>query len=319
MDLGRNWNVHLVETHKSGSQSRKRDRGWNASDGCYGERCGGGGRAGLEQRIELLPKEARWVTQMLVAQLDFVMGQIEQMEKRLAELVRITPAMQWLKTLPGIGVILAATIELEIGQIGRFPSAPHFTSYAGTTPRVHASGGKVRCGRLRCDANQYLKWAFVEAANSVAVNHPRYAQRHVSQLYKRLAGPQGAQQGHLERSPATWPRPPFTCCPGNNPIEIPLPKRVAQRRCKRGAVMIPSSAGSLDECDTPPEYFSCPPEGEETTGYNPFRIRTRGVDKRAFRDDRKNCLLGNLIAVNHEQTETNFPEAGVSHSETSCY
>src|SRR5437899_5021423 len=91
-----------------------------------------------------------------------------------------------LMTLPGIAEILAATIALEIGDIGRFPDAPHLASYAGTTPRVHASGGRVRYGRLRADVNRYLKGAFVEAANSAAVNHRRCPDRHVSQLYDRL-------------------------------------------------------------------------------------------------------------------------------------
>ncbi len=151
-----------------------------------------GARGELERRIGRLPSQARWVTQMLVAQLDFVVVQVQSLEQRLGELVRITPPMQWLQTLPGIGVILAATIELEIGDIRRFPGALHLTSYAGTTPRVHASGGRVRYGRLRPDVNQYLKWAFVEAANSVAVNHPRCSQRHASQLYARLR----ARKGH---------------------------------------------------------------------------------------------------------------------------
>jgi transposase len=151
-----------------------------------------GARGELEQRIGQLPRHAGWVSQMLLSQLEFVQGQVQQLERQLGELVRTTPAMQWLKTLPGIGVILAATIELEVGDSGRFPSALRFTSYAGTTPRVHASGGRVRYGRLRADVNQYLKWAFVEAANSVAVNYPRYRQRHVSQLYARLR----ARKGH---------------------------------------------------------------------------------------------------------------------------
>ncbi len=153
-----------------------------------------GARGEREQRIGRLPPQARWVTQMLGAQLDFVRGQIQPLERRLAELVRITPEMQWLQTLPGIGVILAATIELEIGDSGRFPSAPQLTSYAGTTPRVHASGGRVRYGRLRPDVNPYWKWAFVEAANSVAVNHPRCSQRHASQLYARLRERKGHSQ-----------------------------------------------------------------------------------------------------------------------------
>lgn len=154
-----------------------------ASD-AYGKKA----RPELQQRIAQLPPQSRWVSEQLLLQLDFVMGQIGQLEQRLQELVRITAAMQWLQSLPGIAVILAASIALEIGDIARFPSAEHLASYSGTTPRVHASGGKVRYGRLRPDVNRYLQWAFVEAANSVAVNPSRYehAGRHVHQLYARL-------------------------------------------------------------------------------------------------------------------------------------
>jgi len=147
---------------------------------------GAGARAELEQQIELLPPQTRWVSEQLLAQLDFVRQQIEAVEERLEERVEVTPAMQRLRSLPGIGVILAATIALEVGDVSRFPTAAHLASYAGTTPRVHASGGKVRYGPTRPDVNRYLKWAFAEAANSVAVNHARCPQRHVSQLYRRL-------------------------------------------------------------------------------------------------------------------------------------
>jgi transposase len=148
----------------------------------YGKR----GRAELEKHLEGLPEQTRWVSGQLLAQLDFVSAQVKQLEQRLQELVEVTPEMQWLLTLPGVGVILAATIALEIGEVERFPSAMHLASYSGTTPRVHASGGKVRYGSLRADVNRYLKWAFAEAANSVAVNHRRCPERHVSQLYRRL-------------------------------------------------------------------------------------------------------------------------------------
>lgn len=148
----------------------------------YGKR----GRAELEKYLQGLPEQTRWVSGQLLLQLDFISAQVKQLEQRLQELVEVTPEMQWLLTMPGVGVILAATIALEIGEIERFPSAMHLASYAGTTPRVHASGGKVRYGPLRADVNRYLKWAFAEAANSVAVNHTRCPERHVSQLYRRL-------------------------------------------------------------------------------------------------------------------------------------
>jgi transposase len=153
----------------------------------YGKR----GRAELEKHLQGLPEQTRWVSQQLLLQLDFVSQQVRQLEQRLEELVQVSEAMQWLLTLPGIGVILAATIALEIGEVSRFPSAAHLASYAGTTPRVHASGGKVRYGPLRADVNRYLKWAFAEAANSVAVNHTRCPDRHVSQLYQRLRQKKG--------------------------------------------------------------------------------------------------------------------------------
>lgn len=147
---------------------------------------GKGARADLEQQVASLPPQTRWVTEQLLAQLDFVQQQIGRVEERLDQLVECTPEMQWLMSLPGVGVILAATIALEIGVVSRFPSADRLASYAGTTPRVHASGGRVRYGRLRPDVNRYLKWAFAEAANSVAVNSQRCPERHVSRLYQRL-------------------------------------------------------------------------------------------------------------------------------------
>ena len=96
---------------------------------------------------------------------------MQQFEQRREELVKVTSAMQGRMNWPGVGVILAATIALEIGEVSRFASAERLASYAGTTPRVHASGDRVRNGRTRPDVNRYLKWAFAEAANSVAVNH----------------------------------------------------------------------------------------------------------------------------------------------------
>lgn len=163
--------------------------GWVST---YSDPYGKKARAQLEARLTLLPPQTEWVSRLLLAQLDSLQQQIGQVEERLEALVEVTPAMQQLRSLPGIGVILAATIALEVGEVDRFPSAEHLASYAGTTPRVHASGGRVRYGRTRPDVNRYLKWAFAEAGNSVAVNHRRHPQRHVSQLYRRLR----ARKGH---------------------------------------------------------------------------------------------------------------------------
>ncbi len=85
-------------------------------------------------------------------------------------------------------------IGLEIGDIRRFKWANRLASYAGTVPRVHASGGKTRLGRTRPDVNHYLKWAYIEAGNSVAVHRKHYPYRHVTQLYTRIRTHRGHAQ-----------------------------------------------------------------------------------------------------------------------------
>jgi transposase len=148
----------------------------------FGERA----RREMDRRRGRLPEQAGWVVEQMLRQIDTLKEQIGEFEQRIGVVVEVTPAMQRLMSLPGIGVILAATAELEIGDITRFPSAEHLAAYAGTTPRVHSSGDRTRYGRTRPDVNRYLKWAFAEAGNSVAVNHTRCPDRHVSQLYRHL-------------------------------------------------------------------------------------------------------------------------------------
>jgi transposase len=154
----------------------------------YGKRA----RAEWEQRIASLPEQTRWTLQQMLKQVDHLNAQVAAFEQRLDALVEVTPDMQLLMSLPGVAVILSATIALEMGEVSRFAGAERFASYAGTVPRVHASGDRVRFGRTRPDVNRYLKWAFAEAANSVAVNHRRFPERHVSQLYLRVR----ARKGH---------------------------------------------------------------------------------------------------------------------------
>ena len=157
----------------------------------YSDMYGKKAREELNKLLEQLPPQTKYVTEALLQQLDFVEQQIEGMEKRLQELVKITPAIQLLMTMPGVGFILATAIAWEIGEISRFACAPRLAAYAGTTPRVHASGGKIRYGQMRSDVNHYLKWAFAEAGNSVALHAKRSPMRHVSQLYQRIRDRKG--------------------------------------------------------------------------------------------------------------------------------
>jgi transposase len=152
------------------------------------------GRKGMKVMVSVLgqlPSNTRYKTELLLEQLDQTEQKIKALEARMKMMFKETEQHSLLKTMPGIGFILSVVILQEIGDIGRFGSAERFASYSGVTPRVHASGGKVRYGRLRPDTNHYLKWAFSEAGNSVALNRNRFPDRHVSGLYNRIRGRKG--------------------------------------------------------------------------------------------------------------------------------
>jgi len=140
----------------------------------------------LEAKLVLLPPHSRFCVERILEQLEAVQVQIELLEGRMKNAFRTNREIELLQTLPGVGFILAVVILLEVGEISRFPAASRLASCAGTTPRVHASGDKMRYGRLRPDVNRYLKWAFVEAANVICVNHRRFPIRHIDRLYIKI-------------------------------------------------------------------------------------------------------------------------------------
>jgi transposase len=60
----------------------------------------------------------------------FLKQQIQQLEKGIQNKVKLNKAFQQLLTVPGIGLILAMKIMLEVGDIGRFPQVGNSASYS---------------------------------------------------------------------------------------------------------------------------------------------------------------------------------------------
>jgi len=91
--------------------------------------------------------------------------QIETLEKRLKQRVILRPEYHLLKTVPGIGDVLATTIMLETGTINRFTQVGNFSSYCRCVDSLKESNGKRKGEGNTKNGNKYLAWAFVEAAN----------------------------------------------------------------------------------------------------------------------------------------------------------
>ncbi len=91
--------------------------------------------------------------------------QIDGSEKELAKHCRDNPGYALLKSVAGIGDVLATVILLETGSIDRFADVGKYASYCRCVGSAHVSNGKKKGEGNTKNGNRYLAWAYVEAAN----------------------------------------------------------------------------------------------------------------------------------------------------------
>jgi transposase len=80
-------------------------------------------------------------------------------------------ALQLLRSIPGVGKILALVILYEIEDIRRFEQVGRFISYARLVKCSRESAGKKSGARNSKIGNAHLKWAFSEAAVLLLKEH----------------------------------------------------------------------------------------------------------------------------------------------------
>jgi transposase len=116
--------------------------------------------------------------------------QIGGIEEELKGRLHLRAGYRNLESVPGIGKILAMTIMLETGDIGRFPTVGNYSSYCRCVKSDRVSNGKRKGVGNRKNGNRYLSWAFREAAH-FAVQYSdrirRYHQRKASKTHRRVA------------------------------------------------------------------------------------------------------------------------------------
>ncbi len=88
-------------------------------------------------------------------------------ESQLRALARQMPVVQQLCSIPGVGLITSTALFAFVGDVGRFPSARHFASYLGLTPREHSSGLRRRLGAISKRGDGYLRMLLTHGARSV--------------------------------------------------------------------------------------------------------------------------------------------------------
>ena len=123
-------------------------------------------RAEIKRAINgQLTKKQRHFLQLQVAMLDGLLGHLEEIEKSIAALSeKWEDDIERLDTIPGIATASATAIIGEIGiDMGKFPTAEHFCSWAGLAPGDNMSAGKKKSARITF-GNPYVKGLICERA-----------------------------------------------------------------------------------------------------------------------------------------------------------
>lgn len=94
--------------------------------------------------------------------------------------------VQLLMTIPGIGAYSAMLIQSEVGDISRFYSSKHFSSYCGLVPSTSSSANRTFHGPIVNNCSKYLRWILIEAANK-----PHLYKGPLYEFYQRIKDKKG--------------------------------------------------------------------------------------------------------------------------------
>jgi transposase len=98
-------------------------------------------------------------------------SQIEEFEEKIEKQAKLDEDTKLLMTIPGISFFSALLIISEIGDYRRFSSGRKLCCFAGLVPSIHASGGKIRHGRIIKQGSANLRFALLQAIPHLIRKH----------------------------------------------------------------------------------------------------------------------------------------------------
>jgi transposase len=94
--------------------------------------------------------------------LELLLTKIRNVEKIIEDKYGMDEDVQLMRTVPGIGLVTAAVVKAEIGDVSRFSSAENLAAYVGVSPTTSQSGEKTWGGPTR-HGNNRVKHVLIEA------------------------------------------------------------------------------------------------------------------------------------------------------------
>jgi len=107
----------------------------------------------------------------------------------LAKNKKYAQSISLLKTIPGIGRLVATEILVELQDIKRFKSSENIASYMGLTPSEYSTGQYTRQGRITRCGNARVRSCLVESSWVLIYRDPAMKEK-----YEKLKSRKGAKR-----------------------------------------------------------------------------------------------------------------------------
>jgi transposase len=120
----------------------------------------------------------------------FLSAQIDkqtQLLKQLAQLPLYCDRVKILRSIPGIGLLTAMEILLELHDFSRFRRAEQLPAYVGLTPSQYSSADKIRMGRITGAGKNTVRSALVESC-WMLIRKDKAMRRKYEQIKARAGG-----------------------------------------------------------------------------------------------------------------------------------
>jgi len=134
---------------------------------------------------ENLSETYKFAYESFQVQEQLLQNQINELKQSLYPHLIPDDTIQRLVWIPGVGLVNAFTIYLEVGNIDRFPTENHFFSYCRLVPGAANSANKSHHKSGCKDGNKYLKIVFTDAAVHAVQYFPVIAKFYQSKLRKK--------------------------------------------------------------------------------------------------------------------------------------
>jgi transposase len=125
------------------------------------------GELAAAQEQGRLPKLLVESVQDQLRRIDGLQDDIDQLDRRLASMVRQDQHMQALQAIPGIGPLTATALVSTATDLSSFASGRQFAAWLGLTPRQTGTGGKTRQLGISKRGDPYVRTMLMHGARAV--------------------------------------------------------------------------------------------------------------------------------------------------------